>query len=96
METSVTSMTLYAFTRGVLSGWLPRTPELHNAILSAWKGLTSVIKEDGTVDGICMGTGLFGTIYTFIIILNEGSKLGNVWLKSGNGRSLCTFKVHVF
>ena len=56
-ETSCTSMTLYALARGVLQGWLTRDVTVDKAIMRAWDGLQSVVMADGTVHGICEGTG---------------------------------------
>ena len=56
LETSVTSMTLYALAAGVLNGWLEKA-EFDGVIQQAWAGLSSTIQPDGTVTGICNGFG---------------------------------------
>ena len=57
LETSVTSMCLFSLARGVLGGWLDRAT-FDAPIQLAWSGLASQVHVDGTVDGICEGTGI--------------------------------------
>ncbi|MFQ5603025.1 MAG: glycoside hydrolase family 105 protein [bacterium] len=55
-ETSCTAMFTLAMARGVRNGWLDdsyRAPAL-----KAWQALTQKIAADGTVRGICRGTGI--------------------------------------
>jgi unsaturated rhamnogalacturonyl hydrolase len=56
LETSVTAMTIYALCTSVSQGWLDRAT-YDAPIQAAWAGLTSQVAADGTVDGICEGTG---------------------------------------
>ena len=55
-ETSSTAMYLLAVCRGIENGWLPEN-YLESAAL-AWQGISSRILGDGTVTGICQGTGM--------------------------------------
>ena len=57
LETSVTSMTLYSLIKGVLGGWLDAAT-FSPTIEAAWTGLLPQIQDDGTVTGICAGTGI--------------------------------------
>jgi unsaturated rhamnogalacturonyl hydrolase len=57
LETSVTAMSLFALATGVTEGWLSRTKYNH-AIQLAWTALAATVAEDGTVSGICAGTGI--------------------------------------
>ncbi|MFC0215637.1 glycoside hydrolase family 105 protein [Paenibacillus chartarius] len=57
-ETSCTSMFLYAFARGVRSGWLEDARPYAAAVLKGWEGLTRVgIDKHGNVYGVCRGSG---------------------------------------
>jgi rhamnogalacturonyl hydrolase YesR len=56
LETSVTAMTLYALCTAVTEKWLDRAT-YDPVIQRAWLGLTSQVADDGTVNGICEGTG---------------------------------------
>ena len=57
LETSVTSMTLYAMIEGVQHGWLSKE-QFHPVIELAWNGLSKAIQPDGSVSGICGGFGV--------------------------------------
>ena len=46
-------------------GWLPvdaRTPQYHRALRLAWEGLASRVLPNGTVLGICEGTGIMDNV----------------------------------
>jgi unsaturated rhamnogalacturonyl hydrolase len=60
LETSGTALFAIALARGVNDGWLGR--KYKNVALKAWEGVTSRIEENGTVTGICQGTGIGETI----------------------------------
>lgn len=57
LETSVTAMTIYALCTAVNAQWLDRAT-YDASIQLAWSGMTSQVAADGTVDGICEGTGV--------------------------------------
>lgn len=63
LETSVTAMTLYSLATGVRGGWLDRAT-FAPVIEAAWAGLAAAVDADGTVTGICTGTGI-GTDVAF-------------------------------
>ncbi|MGC9354003.1 MAG: glycoside hydrolase family 88/105 protein, partial [Mariniphaga sp.] len=54
-ETSGTAIFTMAIARGINEGWLKRK-DYEQAVLKGWSALDSVIENDGTVRGICMGT----------------------------------------
>jgi rhamnogalacturonyl hydrolase YesR len=54
LETSASSMFVYALARGVNEGWL--SPIYGPAAITGWNGLESRVLPDGRVDGICEGT----------------------------------------
>jgi rhamnogalacturonyl hydrolase YesR len=57
LETSFTAMNVYAYAEGMIHGWLNVT--MFNPVLQqAWLGLSSQVAADGTVNGICTGTGI--------------------------------------
>lgn len=55
-ETSCTAMFVLALARGVRHGWLDTTYR-ENA-MKGWRALTERVDADGTVHGICQGTGI--------------------------------------
>lgn len=61
LETSVTAMALFALARGVLAGWLQHAT-YDAAIRRAWGGLAAQVAADGTVAGICSGTGVLTSV----------------------------------
>ncbi|XP_041365090.1 unsaturated rhamnogalacturonyl hydrolase YesR-like isoform X2 [Gigantopelta aegis] len=64
LETSVTAMTLSALSRAVTQGWLDK--EKYGPKLDlAWEGLQGVLQADGTVDGVCTGTGNGHVVHWF-------------------------------
>lgn len=63
LETSATAMNLYSMATGVMGGWLDQAT-YDGVIRSAWAGLASTVGPDGTVSGICAGTGI-GTDVAF-------------------------------
>lgn len=54
-ETSGTAIFTMAIARGINQGWL-KGEQYHTAARNGWNALSSVIENDGTVHGICMGT----------------------------------------
>jgi unsaturated rhamnogalacturonyl hydrolase len=60
LETSGTALFTLALARGVNDGWLGR--KYRNAALAGWEGVASQIEENGTVTGICQGTGIGETV----------------------------------
>jgi len=77
LESSTTGMFLWTFITAVENGWLPRG-EFDGVIRRAWNGLSSTIQNDGTVTGICQGTGI-GPNITFY------AERGSQYLDSGPG-----------
>ncbi len=57
LETSVTSMSLYSIATGVMNGWLDKAT-FDPVIQAAWQGLAAQVLPNGTVSGICSGTGI--------------------------------------
>lgn len=57
-ETSCTAMFIYAFARGIRSGWLPE-PDLYLAsVRKAWKGICGrAVDAAGNLYGVCQGSG---------------------------------------
>jgi rhamnogalacturonyl hydrolase YesR len=55
-ETSCTAMFVLAMARGVRNGWIDR--DYRDRALRGWEALKSRIDDDGTVHGICRGTGI--------------------------------------
>ena len=64
LETSATAMILSPLARSVTYGWLSQR-KYSDVIERAWKGLTSTVDVDGTVRGICMGTGIIFDQYFY-------------------------------
>lgn len=61
-ETSCTAMYTLSMARGINNGWLDDSFRDH--ALSGWNAVNRKINEDGTVSGICRGTGI-GTSVAF-------------------------------
>jgi len=57
LETSASSMYLWAMIKGVEQGWLSKDT-YDPFITKAWSGISSTIASDGVVSGICEGTGI--------------------------------------
>lgn len=55
-ETSCTSMFVLAMARGVQLGWLDNA--YRSIALKGWEALSGKVEADGTVHGICRGTGI--------------------------------------
>lgn len=55
-ETSASAMFVMAIARGINNGWLPESYK--NYAIKGWSGVTNRINLDGTVNGICQGTGI--------------------------------------
>jgi rhamnogalacturonyl hydrolase YesR len=60
LETSVTSMAIYSLATGVMHGWLPAAA-YDSVIQAAWEGLSGTVAANGSVSGICEGTGILNT-----------------------------------
>jgi len=65
LETSVTAMTVFALTTAIEHKWLDKS-EFDPVIQKAWRGLSSAIKSDGTVTGICNGFGIHASSNDYI------------------------------
>lgn len=57
LETSVTAMTVFSIATGITQGWLDKHT-FQGVIDKAWPSLAAQVQPDGTVSGICMGTGI--------------------------------------
>lgn len=57
LETSATAMFLNSLADGVVGGWLDQAT-YDASIRAAWGGLASIVSFNGTVSGICTGTGV--------------------------------------
>ena len=55
LEVSGSAIFVMAMARGVLRGWLDEAI-YRPVVINGWNGLSTMIEEDGTVHGICMGT----------------------------------------
>ena len=55
-ETSCTAMFVIALSRGLRNGWLDQ--KYKENLLRAWEAIKTKIGPDGTVTGICQGTGI--------------------------------------
>ncbi|MCK9279505.1 MAG: glycoside hydrolase family 88 protein [Melioribacteraceae bacterium] len=55
-ETSASSMFIMAIARGINNKWLPESYK--DFAIKGWNAITNRIKVDGTVNGICQGTGI--------------------------------------
>ncbi len=55
-ETSCTAMFVLGMARGIRNGWLDES--FREKALRGWQGITQKIETDGTVHGICRGTGI--------------------------------------
>ncbi len=56
LETSATAMFTYGIAAAVNEGWIPE--RYISIALNGWDGLKTTITKDGTVKGICVGTGI--------------------------------------
>lgn len=61
LETSVTAMNVYAFATGVLNGWLDKAT-FDPVVRKGWAGMAAQVASDGTVAGICEGTGVLTSV----------------------------------
>jgi rhamnogalacturonyl hydrolase YesR len=58
LETSCTAMFIYAYSRGVRSGWLPEVSAFAESAYRAWEGLTRhSMDAKGNLYGVCRGSG---------------------------------------
>ena len=55
-ESSCTAMFVLGMARGVQNGWL--ADDFRTMAIRGWQALEKKIDEDGTVHGICRGTGI--------------------------------------
>lgn len=58
LETSVTAMMTASLGHGLQAGWLKNTSIRWSALLKGWSGIKSRVTANGTVIGVCMGTGI--------------------------------------
>lgn len=58
LETSVTAMMTAALGHGMRAGWLENSTAHVTALRQAWQGVASQVSANGTVAGVCMGTGI--------------------------------------
>ncbi len=56
LETSATAMFVYGIAAAVNEGWI--SERYISVALNGWEGLKTKITEDGTIQGICVGTGI--------------------------------------
>ena len=61
LETSITAMAVHAFAQGVLHGWLDKAT-YDASIRAGWKGVAGAVNADGTINNICIGTGIYNTV----------------------------------
>jgi rhamnogalacturonyl hydrolase YesR len=59
-ETSVTAMACYSIAVGLARGWLPPA-RFHDPLTALYSGVAGALSQDGTVQGICEGTGIGNT-----------------------------------
>ncbi|MEM9895447.1 MAG: glycoside hydrolase family 88 protein [Bacteroidota bacterium] len=59
-ETSSTAMFTLSVARGVINGWLD--PNLSDVALCGWRAILNKVEKDGTVKGICRGTGIGNSV----------------------------------
>jgi rhamnogalacturonyl hydrolase YesR len=74
-------MFTYAVAKGVNEGWLDE--RFKTIALEGWEGLKTKISEDGSVSGICIGTGIennIGYYYKRPTELNDIHGLGAILL----------------
>lgn len=57
LESSATAIYAYCFAHGICEGWI-HPLEYGPATLLAWDAMTTVIDEQGMVNGTCVGTGM--------------------------------------
>ncbi|OME81513.1 hypothetical protein BK120_17925 [Paenibacillus sp. FSL A5-0031] len=58
LETSCTAMFIYAYSKGVCSGWLPDASAYAESAFRAWEGLTRhCMDTKGNLYGVCRGSG---------------------------------------
>jgi hypothetical protein len=61
LETSATSMYLWSIAEGINEGWLDKA--VYGPVVEkAWTGLQTTINAEGTVSGVCEGTGIGTTV----------------------------------
>jgi rhamnogalacturonyl hydrolase YesR len=81
LETSSTAMFTYGVAKAINEGWLDA--RYSDIAFRGWEGLSTKIRTDGQVEGICKGTGLNSTTHFYIIRptpLNDIHGLGPVLL----------------
>lgn len=85
VETSCTSMFVYAFAKGVRQGWLPDAGRFAHAALRGFEALTRhCIDQHGNIYGVCRGSGYsFSPLYykeRLSWLLNDTHGIGIVLL----------------
>ena len=63
-ETSGTAIFTMAIARGINNGWLD-AKKYKPYVLNGWKAIDSVIDDDGTIHGICIGTGMSENVHDY-------------------------------
>lgn len=81
LETSGTAMFVYAVAKAVNEKWIPATYK--SIAFEGWKKLTEKVKPDGSVEDVCIGTGIADNIsfyYNRPKVLNDFHVLGAILL----------------
>jgi rhamnogalacturonyl hydrolase YesR len=63
LETSSSSMYTYVVAKAVNEGWI--APRYATVALKGWKGISSKVRADGQVEGICQGTATSTSTYYY-------------------------------
>ncbi|WP_225228567.1 glycoside hydrolase family 105 protein [Bacillus sp. PS06] len=92
-ETSCTSMFIYAYSKGIRSGWLTDQEKYITSVNKGWQGLSKhAIDKTGNVYGVCQGSGYsFTSDYykdDLTWILNDTHGIGIVLLAGIETRKL--------
>ncbi len=91
LETTSTAMFISSIARGVHNNWLNSTR--YSPVLDrGWTGLNAVVREDGTVSGACIGTGIMTSVEEYqerpTAYLNPNSGVGSVLLAAADYHSV--------
>ncbi|MBS1605003.1 MAG: glycoside hydrolase family 88 protein [Bacteroidetes bacterium] len=81
LETSGTAMFVYAVARAVNEGWIPATYK--SIAMEGWKRLAEKVRADGSVEDVCIGTGIADNIsfyYNRPKVLNDFHVSGAILL----------------
>ncbi|MET3848874.1 glycoside hydrolase family 88 protein [Paenibacillus sp. OAE614] len=96
VETSCTSMFVYAFAKGVRQGWIPDADRFAHAALRGFEALTRhCIDQHGNIYGVCRGSGYsFSPLYykeRLSWLLNDTHGIGIVLLAGIETKRLRTY-----